>query len=330
MTVSHCKICEGPLEDFIESIFDDRHGYPGRYRIVRCAKCGFGQTVPEIAPDQIGEIYTRYYPRKNIIDVAAATRRQVRVSPFAKRWLLGVNNTAHYHIRKGTRVLDVGCGDCTSLLEIQSLGAEGYGIEPDQNIKELVDTLKLKVHIGVFDEVPYPERFFDYITMSQVLEHVHDPVRLVKSFQNILKENGQLIIGVPNIDSRLRKKYGSRWLNWHVPYHLNHFSKKSLELLAESSGYDVVRMKTYTPNLWVDLQARLAMYPLREGIRVPFLNGEAEPEETSTTQRPQTSLQRFSNGPSRHLLQFFQIMLLRMTDLAGVGESHLIFLHKKK
>jgi len=224
----------------------------------------------------------------------------------------------------------VGCGDCTSILEIQSLGAEGYGIEPDRNIKELVDTLQLKVHIGLFHEVPYPVDFFDFITMSQVLEHVHDPVTLVASFRRILKKDGQLIIGVPNIDSRLRKRYGSRWLNWHVPYHLNHFSRKSLEVLAERSGYEVASMATYTPNLWVDLQTRLANYPLREGVRVPFLNGEAETEEPSTSQPPQTRVERFINDRLSHLRQFLQIILLRMVDLAGGGESHLIFLRKKR
>jgi len=329
-TFPHCKICGGGLETLLENIFDDRHGYPGRYRILRCTACGLGQTLPEIPPDQVGEIYTRYYPRKSLVDVAAATRRRVQIPPFAKRWLLGINNTAHYHIKKGARVLDVGCGDCTSILEIQSLGAEGYGIEPDRNIKELVDTLQLKVHIGLFHEVPYPVDFFDFITMSQVLEHVHDPVTLVASFRRILKKDGQLIIGVPNIDSRLRKRYGSRWLNWHVPYHLNHFSRKSLEVLAERSGYEVASMATYTPNLWVDLQTRLANYPLREGVRVPFLNGEAETEEPSTSQPPQTRVERFINDRLSHLRQFLQIILLRMVDLAGGGESHLIFLRKKR
>lgn len=331
MTPSACKICGGQLTGFINNIFDDRHGYPGRFDIYRCAACGFGQTVPEIPVDEIGEIYTRYYPRRNTIDLKAAQEPVKLLSP-GKRWLMGVNNTAHYHITRGTRVLDVGCGDCTSIREINAFGAEGYGIEPDRNIRVLVDALQLKVHIGLFHEIPYPEHFFDFVTMSQVLEHIHDPVELLSSFRRILKDDGKIIIGVPNMDSRLRRQYGARWLNWHVPYHLNHFSRRSLQLLAAKSGYEVVKTLTYTPNLWVDLQIKLANYPVQEGVRVPFFNGEPEPSDLpghAGGRSIRRNLEDFINrrmGYLRHL----KILALRAIDAAGVGESLLVFFEKQK
>jgi SAM-dependent methyltransferase len=207
-----------------------------------------------------------------------------------------------------------------------------WRLQPDQNIKELVKALGLKVHIGLFNEVPYPERFFDYITMSQVLEHIHDPVGLLISFRLILKDNGQIIIGVPNVESRLRKIYNRRWLNWHVPYHINHFSKKSLRLLAERAGFKVTKICTYTPNLWVDLQIRLAEYPIREGIKVPFFNGEPEPEDIVRAEKKQNWFHKFVDRINRRMpyLRFIRILHLRMVDALGLGESYLIFLGKKK
>jgi SAM-dependent methyltransferase len=335
MGISSCKICGSPLTPFLKDIFDDRHGYPGKFDIHRCNSCGFGQTIPEIPEDRIPEIYTEYYPRKNLAVQQISARLVTLISP-AQRWWMGVNNTAHYHIRNDSRVLDIGCGDCTSVREINAMGAEGYGIEPDRNIKAIVDTLGLNVHIGMFDDIPYPVNFFDYITMSQVLEHIHDPVNLLISFRRILKDNGQIIIGVPNIDSRLRKKYAHRWLNWHIPYHVNHFSRKSIAVLAEKSGYHLRRIKTYTPNLWVDLQDKLFKFPVREGVKVPFFNNQADLLAEDSKNAPACSVikrlaNKFNNKALSLLSKFnaFQILRLRTYDALGMGESYLVFLEKK-
>lgn len=324
-----CKICSGELSEFINDIFDDRHGYQGKFNIYRCKICGFGQTYPEIPEDKISEIYTKYYPRKNIINVEMLRNQHLQIMPRLKRWLMGVNNTAHYHIKKGTRVLDIGCGDCTSIMEINAMGAEGYGIEPDLNIKTVVDTLGLRVYIGVFYEMPYPDDFFDYITMSQVLEHIHEPKRLLISLRRILKNHGEIIFSVPNIDSKLRKKYGNRWLNWHVPYHLNHFSKKSLFLLAEKTGYEIKKIKTITPNLWVDLQQKLIDYPIKEGEKVPFFNGGSE---NNITINKEIEIYKKIIYKKRDLLKFFyfiNIIILRINDIFGLGESFLVFMRKR-
>jgi SAM-dependent methyltransferase len=326
-----CKICGSQLTAFIKDIFDDRHGFIGRFDINRCANCGFGQTIPEIPEDKTGEIYTRFYPRKTTINLDTVKTQRVKLMSPVRRWLLGINNTAHYHIRKGTKVLDIGCGDCTSIREINAFGAEGYGIEPDKNIRELVAELKLNVHVGLFEEMPYPPNYFDFITMSQVLEHVHRPVDLLTSFQRVLKDKGQIIIGVPNADSRLRRKYGNRWLNWHVPYHINHFTSKSLYLLAERSGFQVRKIRTYTPNLWVDLQTKLVNYHIEEGVRVPFLNGETDMSFANNTELRPSRFQRMID----YIEQFSgfralaQIVTLRLVDAMGFGESYLVVLEQK-
>jgi SAM-dependent methyltransferase len=336
MAINKCKICGKQLSQFIENIFDERHGYPGQFDIYRCDSCGFGQTTPEIPEDIIGEVYTKYYPRKRIVNVETLQNRPVKIFSPLKRWWMGVNNTAHYHIKKGTKVLDIGCGDCTSIREINAMGAEGYGIEPDQNIRPVVDTLGLKVHVGLFHEIPFPNEYFDYVTMSQVLEHIHKPVELLRSFRRILKDDGQVIIGVPNIDSRLRKKYGRRWLNWHVPYHLNHFSHKSLSLLAKMSGYEIKKIKTYTPYLWLVLQKKLSCYPIGEGKKVPFFNAEDELESESLLKYQGKGIHYFFNKyffESHRFLRYFEltnIPPLRINDVLGRGESYLVFMGKIK
>lgn len=332
MQAIDCKICGSRSVIFLKDVFDDRHGYPGRFDIYRCGECGFCQTLPEIPADRIGEIYSKYYPRKALIDVETVKNRPVRLPSGKERWLKGTNNSAHYHIKAGSRVLDIGCGDCSSILEINAMGAEGYGIEPDTNIKPLVDALGLNVHVGLFDDIPFPERFFDYITLSQVLEHIHDPVALLSALRRVLKKDGEVIIGVPNVDSRLRKKYAGRWLNWHVPYHINHFSRKSLEVLARRSGYRVKRTQTITPYFWLVLQYKMLKFPVGEGVRVPFFNGEPETpaceDGGGLIRRLSEKLTARFNSVQKYKYMM-ELLSLRAADMAGLGESYLVFLEAR-
>lgn len=335
MTKLKCKICESPLLPFEKDIFDDRHGYPGKFDIYRCESCGFGQTIPEIPEDRISEIYTRYYPRRTI-QVEDMKNSPAYVKPSVVRWWFGIDNTAHYHVKKGTKVLDIGCGDCTSIREINAMGAEGYGIEPDQNIKPVVDAFGLNVHIGLFNDINFPGQHFDYITMSQVMEHMHHPIQFLSGLKKILKHNGQVIMGFPNIDARLRSKYRSRWLNWHVPYHINHFSRNSIFKLAEQAGYRVKTVRTITPNLWVDWQVKLYNYPVGEGVRVPFLNGESEPAPSNSHKakapgKLSTVINKIKGRIERLTKHLYigRIIQLRIFDALGKGESYLVFLEKK-
>lgn len=339
--MQQCKICDAPLSLFEKGIFDDRHGFRGKFDIYRCHSCGFGQTVPEIPEDKISEIYTEYYPRKNLVDIDTLKNQPVELASHIKRlrlvrWWAGINNTAHFHVKKGTKVLDIGCGDCTSIREINAMGAEGFGIEPDHNIRPIVEALNLNVHIGLYNEINFDDNFFDFVTMSQVLEHVHKPVALLTALRRILNDKGQIIIGVPNIDSRLRKKFRGRWLNWHVPYHINHFSKRSILELANKSGYRVTKIKTYTPNLWVELQKRLFSYPVSEGVKVPFFNNETErPAPGNNNKRSSsTYLIGYINNKIRTKFLFrqfkiFHVLSLRLFDTLGKGESYLFILEKK-
>jgi hypothetical protein len=102
-------------------------------------------------------------------------------------------------------------------------------------------------------------------------------------------------------------------------------------MLAERSGFKVMKICTYTPNLWVDLQSMLAEYPVREGVRVPFMNGERETENIVRAQKKQNWFQKLVESIVARMpyLRFMRILYLRMIDTLGLGESYLIFLEKK-
>jgi len=81
-----------------------------------------------------------------------------------------------------------------------------------------------------------------------VLEHVHDLHVYLVQLKTLLKENGRLIIAVPNYTSFDASAYQQYWAAYDVPRHLYHFSPLSMKLLIEKMGMRLVGTKP----MWFD------------------------------------------------------------------------------
>jgi len=147
--------------------------------------------------------------------------------------------------QKGGRILDVGCGDGFFLNAIKDRGWEVHGMEIS---KEAVKSAKIKglenVIYGTLDNAPYPENHFDVIRLWSVLEHLHDPVKTLRIAQRLLKQEGILILQVPNYKGAVARWTGHGWSAWDVPRHLYHFSHQSMDILLEKSGYETIHWVT--------------------------------------------------------------------------------------
>lgn len=251
-----CIVCGSPTTPFIEKIWDDRYGHPGEFGIDRCTQCGQMVTLPPLTEADLPALYSGYYPRTGI-DFAALEREAALVRrPLAafRRWLAGTDNQGHYTARPGNRVLDIGCGSCLSLLEMRHLGVEPFGVETDPNVATIAERYGLRVHIGSVHDNPFPDTTFDLIVLNQVIEHVPDPAALLELVGSRLTPGGEVVLAFPNVGSLVRRLSGRRWINWHVPYHQHHFTRRSFARLAEKCGFTVVHGRTATPNLWTMLQ----------------------------------------------------------------------------
>jgi hypothetical protein len=91
----------------------------------------------------------------------------------------------------------------------------------------------------------------------------------------ILRPGGEVWISCPNAESWLRNLFGRAWINWHVPFHIVHFSKNSLATLLRKSGFEIREARQKTPALWVahSLIASLFAMPGKptKQLRNPFL-----------------------------------------------------------
>ena len=82
---------------------------------------------------------------------------------------------------------------------------------------------------------------FDVITLWHVLEHVENLEIYIQSLKELLKENGTLLIAVPNYKSFDATYYGSFWAAFDVPRHVWHFSQTSIHKIFSFVSLKVVR-----------------------------------------------------------------------------------------
>jgi SAM-dependent methyltransferase len=168
--------------------------------------------------------------------------------------VLGGTDLGRYPTR-GDRVLDVGCGYGRNAFLVQSLGAEWIGLDVDSKVVNNLLEQGLTAVCGTLEEYARtsPE-CFDTILLSQILEHVPEPIPFLRAAFDILKPGGRLYVSCPNSASRYRQKLGARWLHWHVPYHVLQWNRESLTKAAEQAGFAPQWFRARTPPSWYMMQ----------------------------------------------------------------------------
>jgi hypothetical protein len=74
---------------------------------------------------------------------------------------------------------------------------------------------------------------------------------MLRHVRRILKPGGEVWISLPNAESALAERAGPDWINWHVPFHIVHFTRLRLARLLEEEGFAVTEAGNVTPALWV-------------------------------------------------------------------------------
>jgi len=99
----------------------------------------------------------------------------------------------------------------------------------------------LELHHGDLASVGFPSETFDAVTLSHVIEHVPDPLALLREVRRILKPTGRLALTTPNNASLGHQLFAAKWFGLDPPRHLHIFSPPSLEKLARSAGFSSPR-----------------------------------------------------------------------------------------
>lgn len=136
------------------------------------------------------------------------------------------------------KILDVGC-NAGFFLDVMK-GFECYGIDRSPNHGKIAQERYGKnIFIGTFEDYPVPDFLFDCITLQDVLDHMTDPLEVLKKCNKLLRPGGLLVIKVHDISCLYAKITGKKFYAFLPPWHLFYFSKNSLSTVLKNSSFDI-------------------------------------------------------------------------------------------
>jgi SAM-dependent methyltransferase len=223
------------------------------FAITQCQDCGLCYTNPRPSADSISQFYPDDYAPHH-------------KSPKRARWwrwpLAGQGrhkNLERIPLTGQARLLDFGCGSGAFLLRMHQRGWNVTGLDVSEHIVQRIRTdLGLNALTGSLPHPELAESSFEVITMRHSLEHVHQPLTVLRAAHRLLVPGGKLIVAVPNIDSLPYKWFGQCWRGLELPRHLSHFTPDTLQLILARAGFDVGPVRMVRHPSWFRTSARRA------------------------------------------------------------------------
>jgi 2-polyprenyl-3-methyl-5-hydroxy-6-metoxy-1,4-benzoquinol methylase len=264
-----CFICGWGCRIIMTGLFDDRFGAPGTYDIMQCQHCGLEQTWPRPSQSELNELYELFYNWVGDRTNYASIRQWFLDSTLYRLWLTWDGDIS-FHLRRGTgRLLDVGCNEGRGLAFYASNGFQAEGLEINERAAAIARERGFQVHTMPLEKFN-PGKPYGVVVLSNVLEHALDPLAMLTQVRRLLSPQGQVWISCPNAASYWRQVFGRSWLNWHVPYHLWHFSPQTLREILIRANFHLVEMRTCTPALWL-AQSLCLKFGTKEGQKNKFV-----------------------------------------------------------
>lgn len=144
-------------------------------------------------------------------------------------------------VGKNKKVLDYGCGAGEFVKYIENI-FETFGFEPNDSAR--TNALKKVKKARIIDRLDLIRaESLDAITLWHVFEHIENQDEMLQKFHSKLKQNGRLIIAIPNPTSYDALKYKEFWAAYDVPRHIFHFSKSGMEKLMNNKSWKIVKIK---------------------------------------------------------------------------------------
>jgi 2-polyprenyl-3-methyl-5-hydroxy-6-metoxy-1,4-benzoquinol methylase len=236
----------------------------GVYRFARCRACGTLYVDSDVTDEYLRHIYTQESPEAVEAMIGGMEHRQivaVRLPEFRRHW------NAMRRLRPprpGDQLVDVGCqtGDFGRIA--QSDGVQPHGVELSTAFAATCRRLwgpAALVHEGNCLDAPFRRGRFQYVSAFETLEHLCDPVQVLRQVREWLSPDGIVALSVPSSDyfqfkfwllrsspiasglDRTLHRHLVRGTDNVLPHtHIYNFTDAGLRLILDRSGYEPVHI----------------------------------------------------------------------------------------
>jgi len=158
---------------------------------------------------------------------------------------------------EGSRVLDIGCAAGDTTIEAAARGYPAKGIDLEEwrieLARKLADEFDSPVHFEVSDAAKLGRlgETYDIIIMGEILEHFHEPWKILEEIEPLCAPDAHLIATTPNMAS-LRGRLKLMFLGMfpdHNPEHLYFYTKRRFREMLGNSPFELVHSRTIVPML---------------------------------------------------------------------------------
>jgi 2-polyprenyl-3-methyl-5-hydroxy-6-metoxy-1,4-benzoquinol methylase len=223
------------------------------------------------SPQPSLDALSTYYKSENYISHVKAKKTLFQAIYFSVRaiTLRQKLKWVSVHKNKGNRILDYGAGVGDFVRAAQNDGWDCIGIEPHIKARTIANEKKQYTVYPVEHLKTLQPNSQTVITLWHVLEHLHNLEQHIRTFKQLLKPSGRLVVAVPNFKSYDAQYFKSYWAAYDLPRHLWHFSKESISTLFED--FDMEIESTY-PMIFDSFYASLVSTKYQMG-RMNVLKG---------------------------------------------------------
>ena len=204
---------------------------------MKCCNCSLVFINPVPSTKELTNLYPEWFYAYQPYE----KRLNNAIKKMIRRILLFKESTSDPKFDKPGRILDIGCGNGSFLNEMK--GWEKFGVEINAQAAKIGnDTGEMNIFAGDLIDAKYPSNFFDYIRSNHSFEHISNPNETLREIHRILKPDGKLLIGVPNINSLYARFFKKYWWFLGAPVHVFNYSDKTLKQMLKKHGFNINKL----------------------------------------------------------------------------------------
>ncbi len=201
--------------------------------VVTCVECGLVYVNPRLSEQRLHEHYNSGCSSRIGYYLAAESADRKSFTTMLK--------LARESAPSGRTLLDIGPNIGTCLNLAREHGWDTHGIEINEEAARYCREQRgLNVRGGCLDENTFPQSSFDVILMGDVIEHLRDPLSLMKIVCGLLRPEGVVVISTPNIAG-----WAGRALQIKPEEHLYYFSPATMTNLLAKAGLATVAIQSF-------------------------------------------------------------------------------------